>query len=124
MESNRANRVAHLIKKEVAEMLAREVKDPRIGMATITDVVVSKDLRYAHIYYSRLGTEKEVRDAGVGLKRATKFIQGQLGRRLALRFTPIIEFRFDKSLEYGNRIDKILHEISEAEGRASEPEIK
>ncbi|MCD6352584.1 MAG: 30S ribosome-binding factor RbfA [Proteobacteria bacterium] len=124
MEGNRAGRVSHLIRKEVADMLTRDVKDPRIGMVSITDVEVSRDLRHAYIYYSRLGTKKEIKDSTIGLKRATKFIQGQLGRRINLRYTPIIEFRFDDSLEYGSRIDKLLSTISNPEDKVSENKNK
>ena len=112
MGENRIQRIATLIKKEVAEMLIREVKDPRIGMVTITGVAVSKDLRIAHIYYSALGSEKQIQDSVIGLRQAAKFIQREIGRRIRLRYTPAIDFQFDHSLEYGSHIDKILQDLS------------
>jgi len=112
MGENRIQRIANLIKKEVAEMLIREVKDPRIGMVTITEVTVSKDLRIAHIYYSALGSEKQNQDSAIGLRQATKFIQREIGRRIRMRYTPAIDFQFDHSLEYGSHIDKILQDLS------------
>jgi len=112
MGENRIQRIATLIKKEVAEMLIREVKDPRIGMVTITGVAVSKDLRIAHIYYSALGSEKQIQDSAIGLRQATKFIQREIGRRIRMRYTPAIDFQFDHSLEYGSHIDKILQDLS------------
>lgn len=112
MGENRIQRIATLIKKEVAEMLIREVKDPRIGMVTITGVAVSKDLRIAHIYYSALGSEKQIQDSAIGLRQATKFIQREIGRRIRMRYTPAIDFQFDHSLEYGSHIDKILQNLS------------
>jgi ribosome-binding factor A len=112
MGENRIQRIATLIKKEVAEMLLREVKDPRIGMVTITGVTVSKDLRVAHIYYSALGSEKQTQDSAIGLRQATKFIQREIGRRIRIRYTPAIDFQFDHSLEYGSHIDKILKDLS------------
>jgi ribosome-binding factor A len=112
MGENRIGRIANLIKKEVAEMLIREVKDPRIGMVTITDVKVSKDLRIAHIYYSALGSEKQLQDSAIGLRQATKFIQREIGRRIRMRYTPAIDFQFDHSLEYGSHIDQILQTLS------------
>ena len=124
MEEKRVDRVSHLIKKEVAEMLTKEVKDPRIGMVSITDVAVSKDLRHAHIYYSVVGSEKNIRDTALGLKRATGFIQRQLGRRLCLRYTPVIDFQFDHSLEYGSRIGQIIKSLSLSEQKVSEPEAE
>jgi ribosome-binding factor A len=112
MGENRIERIANLIKKEVAEMLIREVKDPRIGMVTITGATVSKDLRIAHIYYSVLGSEKQIQDSAIGLRQATKFIQREIGRRIRMRYTPAIDFQFDHSLEYGSHIDKILKDLS------------
>ena len=112
MGENRIQRISNLIKKEVAEMLLREVKDPRIGMVTITGVTVSKDLRIAHIYYSALGSEKQIQDSAIGLRQATKFIQREIGRRIRMRYTPAIDFQFDHSLEYGSHIDKILKDLS------------
>lgn len=101
-------------------MLAKEVKDPRIGMVTVTDVTVSKDLRHAHIFYTLFGSEKEIKDSAIGLKNQTKYIQGELGRRIKLRYTPIIDFRYDESFEYGTRIDRILHEIGASDQPAAE----
>ena len=69
MGENRIQRISNLIKKEVAGMLIREVKDPRIGMVTITGVTVSKDLRIAHIYYSAFGNEKQLQDSAIGLRQ-------------------------------------------------------
>ena len=112
MESKRADRVSGLLRKEIAEVLAKEVKDPRVSMVTVTGVKVSPNLRSAHVYFSVLGTEKERKDSTIGLERATKFIQRELGKRIRLRYTPIIDFQFDKSLEYGSHIDRILQEIS------------
>jgi len=112
MEFKRVDRVSGLLRKEIAEVLAKEVKDPRVGMVTVTGVDVSPDLRSARVYFSVMGSEKEIRDSTIGLERATKFIQRRLGKRIRLRYTPIIDFRFDKSLEYGSHIDSILQEIS------------
>ena len=112
MGENRIQRISNLIKKEVAEMLIREVKDPRIGMVTITGATVSKDLRIAHIYYSALGSEKQIKDSAIGLRQATKFIQREIGRRIRMRYTPAIDFQFDHSLEYGSHIDQILKDLS------------
>lgn len=113
MEYSRADRVAHLIKRVVAEMLATEIKDPRIGMVTITDVTVSRDLRTAHIYYSTLGSEEQRRVSSQGLCQATPFIQRELGHRVRLRYTPEIDFRFDSSMDYGSHIEKLLHDIDD-----------
>jgi ribosome-binding factor A len=120
MEFKRADRVSGLLRKEIAEVLAKKVKDPRVSMVTITGVKVSPDLRSAYVYFSVLGNEKEIKDSTIGLERATKFIQRQLGKRISLRYTPIIDFQFDKSLEYGSHIDKILQGISSPHEEDSE----
>src|SRR4030042_3863574 len=112
MGENRIQRISNLIKKEVAEMLIREVKDPRIGMVTITGATVSKDLRIAHIYYSAFGNEKQLQDSAIGLRQATKFIQREIGRRIRMRYTPAIDLQLDHSLEYGSHIDQILKDLS------------
>jgi len=111
----RADRVSDLLKKEISQLLLREVKDPHIGFITITDVEVSKDLQVAKVYYTILGDEKQLRESAQALNRASRFIERQLGKRLRMRYIPDILFKYDHSLEYGNRIDDILShlEISE-----------
>jgi len=111
----RADRVSDLLKKEISGLLLREVKDPHIGFITITDVEVSKDLQVAKVYYTILGDEKQLRESAQALNRASRFIKRQLGKRLRMRYIPDIIFKYDHSLEYGNRIDDILShlEISE-----------
>lgn len=115
MEYKRADRVSLAVKREVAEMLIREIKDPRIGMVTVTGVTMTPDLRHARIYYSVLGGEKELKDSAEGLKQATSYIQRQIGHRIRLRFTPELDFQYDHSLEYGSHIEQLLKKI------ASEP---
>ena len=107
----RADRVADAIQEEVSDLLRLRIKDPRIGFVTITGVEVTADLRHARIFFSVVG-DRAARDATQrGLDSATGFIQGALGRRLRLRFTPTIEFRFDPSIERGARIERLLKEI-------------
>ncbi|MCX8012071.1 MAG: 30S ribosome-binding factor RbfA, partial [Desulfobacterota bacterium] len=70
------------------------------------------DVYKRQIYYSVIGDERQKKNSALGLKQATKFIQWELGRRIRIRYTPIIDFQFDTSLEYGNRIEKILRNLS------------
>lgn len=107
----RSDRVADLLHKEICEMLLKEVKDPRIGFITITGVELSSDLKMAKIFYTTLGSPDQVSDSGRALQRITPFIRKHLGKRLRLRSTPDIIFRYDKSLEYGARIDSILDHL-------------
>lgn len=111
--SLRANRVAEQMKKEIGELITRKIKDPRIGFVTVTDVQVTGDLQQATVYISVLGNEQEKQDTLEGLDQATGFIRSELGQRIRLRKTPEISFEFDESIEYGNKIEKLLKEIKE-----------
>ncbi|MBW1823878.1 MAG: 30S ribosome-binding factor RbfA [Deltaproteobacteria bacterium] len=111
----RADRVSDLLKEEISQLLLREVKDPHIGFITITDVEVSKDLQVAKVYYTILGDEKQLRESAQALNRASRFIKRQLGKRLRMRYIPDIIFKYDHSLEYGNRIDDILSHLENSE---------
>lgn len=110
MAFQRKNRVADAIKEEVSDLLRRGLKDPRVGFVTVTDVEVSPDLRQAKVFYSVVGSEAERAATQKGLESATGFVQSRVGKRLRLRNTPLIEFRYDESLERGARIEKLLKE--------------
>jgi ribosome-binding factor A len=99
------------MKREIGEIIDRRLKDPRIGMVTITDVSVTADLRYARVYFTVLGGENERRQAQDGLESAISFIQGEIGRRIRMKYTPELSFHFDESLQRGLHIDKILKEL-------------
>jgi len=111
----RADRVSDLLKEEISQMLLREVKDPHIGFITITDVEVSKDLQVAKVYYTILGDEKQLRESAQALNRVSRFIKRQLGKRLRMRYIPDIIFRYDHSLDYGDKIDHILSHLENPE---------
>ena len=115
MEHKRADRVADLILKELAAVLLRKVKDPRLDGITLTDVEVSGDLRHATVFYSLLGDDTRKASAALGLESATGFVKRELGKRLQLRRMPDIVFSFDSSLEYGSRIDRLLGELKESD---------
>lgn len=104
-------RLAEEIKKEVSDMLLHEIKDPRVGFVTITDVEVSPDLRTAKIYASVLGSAEEQKATMEALWRAQGFIRSELGKRIRLRHTPEITFRLDTSIARGARVMELLHEI-------------
>ena len=111
----RIEKLQELIKQEMSKMLLREIKDPRIGFVTVTDVEMTGDLREAKIYVSVMGDEKKVQDTLKGLKSALGFIRREIGKRIRLRFTPEISFALDTSLDYSEHIQKILLDI-EKEG--------
>ncbi len=94
-------------------MLTRNTKDPRIGFVTVTGVDLSPDLRHAKIYVSAMGTEKQKRESMEALKHAAGWIRHELGQRVRMKFLPEIVFKTDSSLEYGEKIDRLLEEIRE-----------
>lgn len=113
MASPRQRRVGDQIQKEISTLLLREIKDPRIGFVTLTAVDVSGDLRSARVYYTVFGEQGQKETTQKALEKATPFIRRELGKRLRLRCTPELNFCFDGSLEYGNRIESLLKELND-----------
>jgi ribosome-binding factor A len=115
LDFKRAERVGDLIKREISEMLIRGIKDPRIGLATITKVTISDDLRAAKVYFSVMGGEADRERTRQGLVSATGFIKREVGKRIRLRYVPEIVFEFDPSLEYVDHINRLIQELHEQE---------
>ncbi|MFQ6057893.1 MAG: 30S ribosome-binding factor RbfA [Anaerolineae bacterium] len=111
MPTRRQERVADLIQEEISDLLQRKVRDPRLEFVTVTAVEVSPDLRHAHVYVTLLGNQEEQQAALVGLQHAAGFLRHELGARLSLRRVPELTFALDKSIERGQRILDLLHEI-------------
>lgn len=112
MASRRTERVGEEIQKELARLLQFEIRDPRVGMVTITDVKVTPDLRLARVYYSLLGddSEKERQETLKGLMAARGFMRHQL-TALGLRYLPELQFHYDASGAYAMRIGTLLNQI-------------
>ena len=108
---SRATRVADQLRMEVANILARKIKDPRIQFVTVTDVTMTADLKIARVYVTALDQEHFEQQTSPGLKSAVGFIRTEVGRRLNLRYTPELVFFRDTSAEYGNRIEKLLDSL-------------
>jgi ribosome-binding factor A len=106
--TRRTDRVAEALQELIAELLLREIKDPRIGLVTITGVRISPDLRHARVFFSRLGDEEQRAQSLKGLSSAAGFIRSQVAHRLKLRVAPEIVFEFDPSLEQAERIARLL----------------
>ncbi|MGB9886351.1 MAG: 30S ribosome-binding factor RbfA [Moorellales bacterium] len=115
MARQRVQRVAEQIKKEIAAILKYEMKDPRLGFVSVTEVELSPDLRYAKVYVSVLGGEEARKESLEVLARATGFIRREIGERLSLRFVPEITFRFDPSIQRGVRIAEIINQLHREE---------
>ncbi|WP_126426462.1 30S ribosome-binding factor RbfA [Brevibacillus marinus] len=116
MNKLRLNRVGEEIKKELSILLQREMKDPRIGFVTVTGVEVTSDLQQAKVYVSIFGSAEEQEASLEGLKKAKGYLRTEIGRRIKLRHTPDLVFKLDQSIDYGNKIDALLREISTDEG--------
>lgn len=114
MQNYRPTRVAELLQSEIADLLLRQLKDPRLSMATISRVDVSADLREARVYVSRVGDENEQKETMAGFVRATGFIRSQLGKRLKLRYAPNLTFLLDTAIADGVRISRLLHNLTSA----------
>lgn len=107
----RAERLAHQIRVEMAEMLVRGLKDPRIGFATVTRVELSGDLHHARVLVSVIGSPEEKQGTIDGLSSAAGFIRHEIGHRLALRRAPELTFVLDHGAEEGERIEMLLHKL-------------
>jgi len=113
VSKQRAQRLAELLKKEIADILLKEIKDPRIGFVSVTDIDVSNDLRHASVYVSVLGNEDERQNTMEGLEKATGYIRKLIGERIKIYHTPEIIFKYDSSLEHGIHISHIIDEIKD-----------
>ena len=107
MSQTRVEKVQELMKQEVSEIVLRELKDPRIGFVTVTEVKCTADLREAKIYVSVMGSDDQVKNTLAGLKSSMGFIRREIGRRIRLRFTPEISLALDKSLDYSAHIQDL-----------------
>jgi ribosome-binding factor A len=111
MESPRASRVGEQIHKEISAMLVKGIKDPRIGFVTITAVEVTRDLSIAKVFFTVVGDDTARKESEKGLKSSVPYIRREIGRRIRMRHVPEIRFQYDKSLEYGTRIESLIQEI-------------
>jgi ribosome-binding factor A len=108
---DRTNRIANEMQKEISDIIRNSIKDPRIPeLVSVTAVRVTKDLRYARVYISVFGSEKEKRDAMAALKSASGFVRREIGQRVQLRYTPEITFSLDDSIEHGIHISNLINE--------------
>lgn len=116
----RATRVADQIRMEVADIIMRKTKDPRVTAVTVTDVELTNDLRVARVFVTTLLDPEHEREALVGLEKASGFIRSELGRRLSLRYTPELVFEKDTSGPRGDRLLSILDRLEEERRREAQ----
>ena len=114
MQGSRPARVGDQIREELSELLTREVKDPGIGLITITHVKVSPDLTLARAYWTIMGDAKSRKETSKALERATPFLRRQIAGRLRLKRVPELAFQYDESIAREERIETLLQEIRES----------
>jgi len=109
--SKRSEQLEKSLIREINNIIYRKINDPRIKFVTITRIKVSTDLKYADIFVTIFNDEAQQKKALKGLKNATKFIRGELGKDLKLRYVPKIEFKIDEDLEHQYKLIKIITEV-------------
>lgn len=119
MATHRVERVAAQLRQEISAIIIRDLKDPRVGMATISEVKLSPDLRNATVKVSVVGEGEDRQHAIDGLEHAKGFIRHELGTRLSnLRFTPDLHFQLDEGIAYSVRVAQLLKEAQQGEPHA------
>lgn len=123
-EYSRTQRVADQIQKELAQLIQFEMKDPRLGMVTVSAVEVSRDLAFADVYVSFLGVEDQEKiDLSLGiLNQAAGFLRSNLAKAIRLRFTPRLRFHFDNSLSRGAYLSSLIDQARAKDGRSDDQE--
>jgi ribosome-binding factor A len=117
---SRTLRVADQIQRELADLIRNELKDPRIGMITLTDVEVSHDYSHAKVFYTTLHSEADNFLIARGLEHAAGFLRSHLSHRLKLRVIPQLHFVYDESVERGVRLSQLIDRAIAQEGLAEE----
>ena len=115
-DHSRTLRVAEQIQRELAELIRLELKDPRVGMATLTDVEVSADYAHAKVFFTIFGDSGQIAEAAAGLNHASGFLRHELGHRIKLRSIPQLHFTYDESIERGIRLSQLIDQAVGADG--------
>jgi ribosome-binding factor A len=110
MSRGRPQKVADLIQRELAELLRREVRDPHVGMVTLTSVDVSPDLSHAKVFFTMLDPARKD-DTERALRRAAGFLRSQLAHRMKMYTTPELRFAYDESVERGDRLSRLIDSV-------------
>jgi ribosome-binding factor A len=110
--TGRAQKLGDLIQRELSELVQRELRDPRVGMITITSVDVSPDFSHAKVFFTTL-TQENIEPAKEGLRRAAGFLRSQLAKRIKLYTTPELRFEYDESVERGDRLSRLIDSTRE-----------
>ena len=109
-EFSRSSRVAEQVQRELAELIRLELKDPRVGLVTLTGVELTPDYAHAKVFYTTLADPSARQDIDTGLRRASGFLRRELGRRIRIHTLPELHFVFDESVERGDRLSRPIDE--------------
>jgi ribosome-binding factor A len=109
---SRRDRISEQIRRELAEVIRTELRDPRVGMISLTDVEVSADYAHAKVFFSSLAGSDSLDVVQAGLQNAAGFLRSELGKRISIHMTPQLHFVFDESLERGAQLSKLISEAA------------
>ena len=112
---SRPERVAQMVQQLLGEIFARGMRDPRIGLVTITGVKMSPDLREARVFWTVHGDAEQRKHTGRGLDKARGFLRHEIGVQLKLRVTPELSFTYDEAIDRGERIELLIRKVHEEE---------
>ncbi len=115
MADHRRERVEHLLRGELASLLQREARDPRLGSVAISGVRMTADLRQARVFFRLIGEGEDVATVGRALARATPFLRTAVGRSLGLRVTPTLVFEYDTTPDTARRVEELLRKTEKPE---------
>ena len=104
----RSRRIAEQVQRELSEIIRMEMKDPRVGMITLTDVEVTPDAAYAKVFFTLLGDVAQIEETTAGLNHASGFLRSELAHRMKLRIVPQLVFKYDASVERGARLSQLI----------------
>lgn len=107
-EYSRSQRVVEQIRRELAELIRMEVKDPRVGFITLTDVEITPDYAHAKVFFTSMTGHESVPEILSGLQRASGFLRRELGRRMRIHTIPELHFHYDRSVEEGSRLSQLI----------------
>ena len=114
--SIKIERLNHEFQEVISEIIYKEVKNPDLKFVTITGCEITNDLSFCKVYFTVLGKDKS--ETLKGLNNAASFIRGEISKRIEIRHTPELRFVFDESIEYGEKIEKIISDINKEEKEA------
>jgi ribosome-binding factor A len=124
MAEHRQDQLGQVIARELSDLIRLRMKDPRIGFASITGVEVTRDLSYAKVFISVMGSPEEQRETMRGLRHASGFLRHELAQRLTIRHVPEISFQLDESIARGARVIALLDQVSAQRDGSATPAAK